>query len=146
MPDDRMRPPEWVEYAITRFIFDGAKLYAVLLGAGIMLGGDKRLTGPSFGTLVTWAPAWMWGAFLALAGLLAVVNARSRLIGFAVISCWFWLWTSALTVNYVLFQPGVDGCCLPTVTGPVTYFVMSVAYTAMTVALWMSRGESHVSS
>ena len=75
--------------------FLGAALYAMVLGVGMLLGGDDRLTGNSFriayqlALSVDLSPSVVWGSTLLVAGAVALVPIRKvALCGLFAASVW----------------------------------------------------------
>lgn len=143
-------PPEWVQATITRFFFDLAKMNLLAMGAGIALGGPRRMTGPAYDALVTWGGGpehayLLWGGSLFILGLGTLVRQLDvRRWSYTVATVWFFVWWAAITWTTMttVFHPPPPGVALPGFTGPIVFFGLALAYTALSVVMWMSREQT----
>lgn len=141
------RAPYWIRDSLSRLLFDGSRVYALLLGGSILFGGPVRMQAPSYTVIMSWAPYWAWGGSLMVLGLTAMLPLYwVRVASFALLSTWLWVWWAAITaavLDPAIVAPGADAPPPPGLTGVPTYFALATGYTALAVAMWMGRKEWH---
>jgi hypothetical protein len=109
----------------------------VMLGAVIVLGGhDRMYSATGFRVLLEWAPFWMWGGSLVVAGLISMCPCwYVRNPAHIAIAVWCWLWWVAVVWGSIS-----TGAAL---TAVVVYLVLAIGYTGSAVATVMDRGPNH---
>ena len=139
--------PFWLYQAVTRMVSDVSKVYAVGLGGFILWGGWERMQAPAYGVLNAWAPWWFWGGSVLFAGLLTLVPVLLvRVIGYWLVTSWFWVWWAAVTVNICFPRFAPESDLKPGLTSIPTYFFTAVVFTALAVASlmdWRERCDSN---